>query len=165
MVFIWLVASTEKDTKMQVKITTIAIPLAVISINYLLIFVNVRYMPRASHRASHQGNKKLTTTLAIVTIVSLGTWVPYQFIVLYTALTEQRIVGYYYYYYTCKFLQYANSGVNFVIYALRMREFKAELLRRIGLSESENQVFPNYVFELSNTKRNQNIVVKLNIDK
>ena len=116
------------------KVVTVVTALMVIIIAYLIIFINVRCMATATIHASHQGNKKLTVTLAIVTGISLVTWLPYPVLVycakfIVQASSEKtffllRSIS--------KVLHYSNSLANVFIYSFRMREFKREILRQVG---------------------------------
>ena len=127
-------------TYMIFKVIVVTFPLIIIITAYLLIYLNVRC---CSTQNSHQGtgqndraNKKLTITLAIVTTVSVIAWTPYQLVIIYSALASNRPLTFWLIRSAFKVLHFGNSWANFFVYALRMREFKAELIRRFTCKQS-----------------------------
>jgi len=145
--------------------TAISIPLLIVIIGYVLIWVKVTCMRTMPHQAIHHSNKKLTVTLAIVTVVSLITWIPLmaisvisQFCVHRSSCPDYSIIFSELFVYGLKFLQYGNSFVNFIIYTMRMREFKTEISRRFRCNSCHNPPNPqNEGIELRNDKNNGHV--------
>jgi len=111
-------------------------PISMIIISYILIWIKVNYNRALPRHTTHQSNAKLTVTLGLVTLVTIIAWIPFTIVSMEyhicfvygkcnRALTKPTIIN------ISKWLQYSNSIVNFVIYALRMRDFKMELKRRM----------------------------------
>ena len=108
--------------------------LLVICISYVSIYVKVRYRPRLYHHGAAQREQKLTTTLLIVTIVSLLTWLPGA---IFSFIDMQRYFGNYVPEHLVEtstlsgfamvVLATANSLVNPILYAVRMEEFRTVL--------------------------------------
>jgi len=113
------------------KVITIAISLVTIAAAYLLIFVKTRCQATATHHAIQQSNKKLTITLAIVTSISLITWIPYKTVAIYVMYCPQCFRQLSTVRHVTKFLHFSNSLANFIVYAFRMREFKIACMRRM----------------------------------
>ena len=108
--------------------------LLVICISYVSIYVKVRCRPRLYHHGAAQREQKLTTTLLIVTIVSLLTWLPGS---IYSFIDMQRYFGNYVpehlvetstlSVFAMVVLAIANSLVNPILYTVRMEEFRTVL--------------------------------------
>ena len=85
--------------------------------------------------AIHQRNKKLSVTLVIVTIVSLIAWVPFLAISLYYPLCVSPCVYFKSFVVNMlKVLHYGNSLVNFIIYSLRMPDFRAGMTQVLRIN-------------------------------
>lgn len=137
-----------------IKIVVVTVPLLVIIIAYVLIYYNVRCQsgqngPQNAEQ-NNQQNRKLTSILALVTAVSLIAWMPYQLTVVYSTvmtvfLESCWITSFPQSYWIIrglfKVLHFGNSWANFFVFALRMREFKAELIRRFTCCR-QNHVDP-----------------------
>ncbi|XP_020906453.1 histamine H2 receptor-like [Exaiptasia diaphana] len=116
-------------------VVVIGLALAVVSISYLLIWIKVTRMSGLPVQAIQEENKKLTITLLIVTTVSYITMLPLMITMVYTyACGSWCLDSHYSLLVALAFLHYMNSLVNFIIYALRMQEFRGALLRRLGCS-------------------------------
>ena len=108
--------------------------LLVICISYVSIYVKVRYRPRIYHHGAAQREQKFTTTLLIVTIVSLLTWLP---ALIFSFINWHRYFGNYVPEHLVEtstlsefamvVLATANSLVNPILYAVRMEEFRTVL--------------------------------------
>jgi len=106
-------------------------PLSIITISYGLIWVKVSFRRNIPNHAYHQINRKLT--LAIVTLVSLITWLPFMlFSLLFgicvylncsTMFTSKSLIDFF------KIIYFANSFVNFIVYVVHMPEFRMEIVR------------------------------------
>ena len=95
------------------------------------------------HCAAALRQRKLTVTLFITTLVSLLLWLPYNTYLVVVWLTD--ICNYRITYpeglsfgFSLRFLLYANSLVNPILYAIRMPDFKKALLSFIRCHKREN---------------------------
>ena len=102
--------------------------LLILTFSYCAIFVTVRCSKQVqhSHRGKARRERKLTTTLFIVSLVSLSVWIPY---VLFTFLESHvsrqfspavilNARG------VCEVLFYANSFLNPILYTIKMPHFR-----------------------------------------
>lgn len=113
-------------------VVVIGMALAIVSISYFLIWIKVTRMSGLIDQGIQEENKKLTITLVIVTVVSYITMMPLMITMVYTyACGPSCLDSHQSLLMALLFLHYLNSLVNFVIYALRMKEFRAALLRRL----------------------------------
>lgn len=112
----------------------IGISLAIVSVSYFLIWIKVTRISHVPVRAMQADNRKLTITLAIVTVISYITMMPLMIMLIYASICGLACLNGVdaYLLRTLMLLHYGNSLVNFIIYSLRMSEFQSELLRRIG---------------------------------
>ena len=69
-------------------------------------------------------NQRLTKTLLFVSIIALISWIPFIIVNLFLALERPDLSTYYY---TTDILNYSNSFLNPILYALRIPEFKQAL--------------------------------------
>jgi len=111
----------------------IGISLSIVSVSYFLIWIKVTRMSHLPIQAMQAENRKLTTTLAIVTVISYITMMPLMITLIYASICGTLCLDGLnpYVLPTFALLQYGNSLVNFIIYSLRMSEFQSELLRRM----------------------------------
>ena len=104
------------------------VSLFILTFSYCAIFVTVRCSKQVqhSHRGKARRERKLTTTLFIVSLVSLSVWIPY---VLFTFLESHvsrqfspavilNARG------VCEVLFYANSFLNPILYTIKMPHFR-----------------------------------------
>lgn len=110
-------------------VAILLIPLAAVIIAYILVWIKVTYHRPIHNHAIHQSNAKLTVTLGIVTLVTLIAWIPFTIVSLKPAVLTSPD-GFVFLCVT-KWLEYGNSMVNIVIYAVRMRGFKQEIVRKM----------------------------------
>jgi len=106
-----------------------AVTLLVLAVCYIIVIVNVQSNPHSQHHGSVQKEKKLSVTLLIVTGVSVLTILPmaiYRFIPRHiketwnsTSSVDIHDI--------LKVIYFANSIVNPLVYAIRMREFRKAL--------------------------------------
>lgn len=106
--------------------------LFLIIISYSVVFANFKLcnqklVGKSRVRQSHYKNKKLAKTLLIVTATSILTWFPFAIIngihyYTYVRINETALNF-------IKLLHYMNSLINTFIYASRMPEFRAALVR------------------------------------
>ena len=109
------------------------IPLFVIVVSYVCIFIKVRCSRHPQHHgAAGRRERKLTSTLLLVTLGSLLTWLPH---VIYWCLLSFEVLIHLNISFQWTFpivmtlhvLYFANSLLNPIIYALRMPELRAGL--------------------------------------
>ena len=107
------------------------IPLFVIVVSYVSIFIKVRYSRHPQrHGAASQRERKLTSTLFLVTLVSLLTWLPLVItwcLLLFEVHLNISFQSSFHVGVTLQVLYFANSLINPIIYALRMPELRAGL--------------------------------------
>ena len=118
--------------------------LIVTFVSYTSILVKFRFGAHPQrHCAAALKQRKLTVTLFITTLVSLLLWLPYGIYLFVAWLTG--ICNYSITYpegvswgYLMRFLFYANSLVNPILYAIRMPDFKKALLSFFRCHQREN---------------------------
>ena len=101
--------------------------LLLISLAYVMIWMKIRKPVNIHHRNTTVQEKKLAVTLSIITLVFVLTWVPFYIMNLIIMFCHSCYVLHLTYF--AKFLQYSNSFANFVIYALKIREFRKTVLK------------------------------------
>ena len=69
-------------------------------------------------------NQRLTKTLLLVSVLSLLSWLPLSIVIFFIVSVERIASGTFTIYYITVLLNYSNSFVNPVVYALRIPEFK-----------------------------------------
>ena len=110
----------------------IAVCLLVICISYASIVIKVRCGAQPQHHGAASRERKLTTTLLIVTVVSLMSYLPFTifyFLVSTTdVLTSISFVTYVWLDRILRVLFYANSLVNPILYAIGMPEYRSAVL-------------------------------------
>ena len=112
--------------------------------SYTSILFNFRFGAHPQrHCAAALRQRKLTVTLFITTLVSLLLWLPYNIYLVIVWLTD--ICNYRITYaeglsfgFSLRFLLYANSLVNPILYAIRMPDFKKALLSFFRYHQREN---------------------------
>ena len=106
------------------------VSLFVICVSCACIFITVRCSrhPRR-HGAASLRERKLTTTLLIIALVSLLSWLPYPIFCIIVSIVRDSWISFYYFDMTALIIYLANSLVNPIIYSLRMLEFKACVVR------------------------------------
>ena len=118
--------------------------LIVTFVSYTSILFNFRFRAHPQrHCAAALRQRKLTVTLFITTLVSLLLWLPYNTYLVVVWLSD--ICNYRITYpeglsfgFSLRFLLYANSLVNPILYAIRMPDFKKALLSFIRCHQREN---------------------------
>ena len=118
--------------------------LVVTFVSYTSILFNFRFGAHPQrHCAAALRQRKLTVTLFITTLVSLLLWLPYNTYLVVVWLTD--ICNYRITYpeglsfgFSLRFLLYANSLVNPILYAIRMPNFKKALLSFIRCHQRAN---------------------------
>ena len=118
--------------------------LIVIFVSYTSILFKFRFGAHPQrHCAAALRQRKLTVTLFITTLVSLLLWLPYSILFLLVGSTnifnslsfpnQLRLV------YSLRFLFYANSLVNPILYTIRMPDFRKALLSLFRRHQRENR--------------------------
>ena len=100
----------------------IFISLIVISLAYSMIWHRFRNPLQHHHRNTTAQEKKLAVTLSIITFVFVLTWIPFYIMNIFTMFCTSCYVLELVYF--AKFLHYSNSFANFIVYALKIREFR-----------------------------------------
>ena len=101
--------------------------LILISLAYAMIWHRVRNPVNMHHRNTTAQEKKLAVTLSIITLVFVLTWVPFYIMNIIIMFCSSCYVLQLVYF--AKFLHYSNSFANFVIYALKIREFRKTVVK------------------------------------
>ncbi|XP_032223348.2 neuropeptide FF receptor 2 [Nematostella vectensis] len=109
--------------------------LVVVFVCYLAIWIKVKFAkPLPNRSRTNRNNIKLTITLFIVTLMSTSCFLPSIVLILVSD----------YYDFTVQLLPfvlvYANSFINFLIYSVRMPEFRKELCKVLRKCLSPSQV-------------------------
>ncbi|EDO35760.1 predicted protein [Nematostella vectensis] len=124
---------------------TIVISLLIIIIAYTALALKLKYAELKINSSNPQAqvlrDRKLAFTLIIVTLFSLITWAPYG--VYITVLAYCRDCKSRPYarelYLALNLLRYLNSGINVIIYMVRMPEFKRDVVRILPASSSASR--------------------------
>ncbi|XP_028512585.1 uncharacterized protein LOC114574377 [Exaiptasia diaphana] len=114
----------------MIVLTSISLPLVIVVCAYFLIWVKITCMRNVLGHAIHQRNSKLSVTLAIVTIVSLIAWVPFMTCSAFLDFCYLTFPPYFLN--MLKVLHYGNSFVNFIIYSLRMPDFRTGMRAQVS---------------------------------
>lgn len=91
-------------------------------------------------------NQRLTKTLLLVSVLSLLSWLPLSIVIFFIVSVDHIASGTFTIYYITVLLNYSNSFVNPVVYALRIPEFK--------------QVIGKYCFRRPNARSMMNMTKK-----
>lgn len=108
----------------------VGLALLITSVSYTTIWIKFSKRNFVPQSPETLVNKKLVKTLFLVTALSLISWLPFHIMFIishlfpHISLSDNTIV-------ITRFLQYANSFVNPIIYNLRMPEFRKTMLRLI----------------------------------
>lgn len=133
---VWKKSASNYMDKAKVIVKTISvissgISLAIISISYLSLWIKIRFFKDLNFQnlRTIKENNKLAKTLFIITVISILTWLP---ILISVSLSKGSYCGDEK---ITKRASYAilflNSIINFVVYLIRMPEFKNELVRML----------------------------------
>ena len=106
-----------------------AVTLLVLAVCYIIIIVNVQNNPHSQHHGSVHKERKLSITLLIVAGVSILTLLPWA---IHNSMPEDIVKKWHSasnvdVHYVVAMLYFANSVVNPLVYAIRMREFRKAL--------------------------------------
>ena len=121
--------------------------LIVTFVSYTSILFKFRFGAHPQrHCAAALRQRKLTVTLFITTLVSLLLWLPYNICLLVNwstdILNSLSLKEFFNLYNSLKFLFYANSLVNPILYTIRMPDFKKALLSLFRRHQRENVAIP-----------------------
>ena len=122
--------------------------LIVIFVSYTSILFKFRFGAHPQrHCAAALRQRKLTVTLFITTLVSLLLWLPYNIYLF--VLTTTRIIfnslsfpEVFHLIFSLRFLYFANSLVNPILYTIRMPDFKKALLSLFRRHQRKNFAIP-----------------------
>ena len=115
--------------------------LLVLAVSYIVVLVNVYRKPHSRNSAALQAERKLSTTLSIVTGVSVLTILPWA---IYKSLpqdtranqTSMSIIDIHN---TLAGISFANSIVNPFVYAIRMQEFRKAITKLVSRQRQRRQ--------------------------
>ena len=110
--------------------------LLVLAVSYIVIFVNVDRRPHSQNSAALQGERKLSTTLSIVTGVSVLTILPWA---IYKSLPLHITKKQTYIHNALNVISFANSLVNPFVYAIRMQEFRKAIRNLVSRQRQRRQ--------------------------
>ena len=125
-------------------ITFIVVLILIICISYVAILIKVRGGTQPQGHGLTERNRKLTTSLLMLTVVSLVTWMPF-IIYNFLYLLKENFAFHLNVLYFFKLLHFANSLVNPIIYALRIPKFRKaaiDLLHCRSLSARQREDIP-----------------------
>ena len=107
--------------------------LLIICVSHVSIVIKTRSQILPRHHRGARRERKLTSTLSMVTLASLLTWLPHVIFSLCVIATDLNLLSTisfqteFHVYLSVMVLSFANSLVNPVIYALRMPEFRIRM--------------------------------------
>ena len=115
--------------------------LLVLAVSYIVIFLNVYTRPHSQNSAALQAERRLSTTLSIVTGVSVLTILPWA---IYKSLpqnikAEQTSMSSIDIHNTLAVISFANSLVNPFVYAIRMQEFRTGIRNLVSRQRQRRQ--------------------------
>ena len=122
--------------------------LIVTFVSYTSIFFKSRFGAHPQrHCAAALRQRKLTITLFITTLVSLLLWLPYNISVFLESthaiiLYSLSFSEYFRLNYSLKFLFFANSLINPILYTIRIADFKKALVSLLRRHQRENAAIP-----------------------
>ena len=118
--------------------------LIVTFVSYTSILFKFRFGAHPQrHCAAALRQRKLTVTLFITTLVSLLLWLPFTIILFVEWSTDiLNSLSFLRLFYLLRFLFYANSLVNPILYTIRMPDFKKALLSLFRRHQRENDAIP-----------------------
>lgn len=108
--------------------------LSIICFSYISLFIKVRYGHNPQHHGATNRDRKLTATLIWVTFASLLSWLPF-FVVTTLRYFNKDISNTlsnrsYFYFTSAMYMSVGvNSSANPLVYAVRMPEFRAGLVK------------------------------------
>ena len=145
--FVLLLLFEELRYAFYLELTFFSICLLIICVSYTSIVIKVRCGAQPQHHGAASRERKLTMTLLIVTVVSLLLYPSYVvfFFVTYISKSELSWSLLFHFDYTMKFLFFANSLVNPILYAIRMPEYRSAFLalfRRRAQQQRQVAVLP-----------------------
>ena len=109
-----------------VSVLLLSISVVVICTSYAGLWHRVKQRRKRCKR--HEKDRKLATTLCVITGVFVVTWTPFEIMIILVHFCKTcgypplRLV------YTIKLLQYSNSLLNTLVYSLRMPEFRKAIV-------------------------------------
>ncbi|XP_032220878.2 QRFP-like peptide receptor [Nematostella vectensis] len=149
----------------NLKMAVTFISLVVVFLCYLAIWIKVKFDKSLPNGRQAKRSTKLTFTLFIVTLVSLVCYLPtITLVVLHIDWLHKD--GTRKLFYPVLVLLYANSFVNFIIYSVRMPEFKKELFKIFRnflplCAQSSQEEFPSYLQHMESRGQPSLIMVNM----
>ncbi|XP_001635246.2 octopamine receptor beta-1R [Nematostella vectensis] len=139
---------TSMELFMAFMLPSILLSLFTVSVCYSLIWYRIvqagsikgqNRQTDVTQVVSRERDRRLTVTLVIITVLSLITWLPFQLLNILLGAGCQCPVSHVVLWVT-KFLQYGNSIVNPVVYALRMAGFRKVLRKQFAWAAAKNDM-------------------------
>ena len=124
--------------------------LILISVAYATIWHKVRKPVSQNHRTGTKQEKKLAVTLSLITVVFILTWVPFYIMNIIIMFCKDCYVLQLIYF--AKFLHYSNSFANFIIYVLKIREFRKTVTKLLRGKRKKTSPSPQKSKTLVNSK-------------
>ncbi|EDO40276.1 predicted protein [Nematostella vectensis] len=148
-----LFASNSRNYNVLVTVKMVAgiVALMSIMISYLVIWIKLTFPDNLHIGRVHQTTAKMTQTLFIVTLVSYFCFSPILIGIICKLWFDASIVVFYPYLVA---LTYVNSFINFIVYALRIPEFRktlCKILTRYGIRITKAHPIDNFLSALPST--------------
>ena len=119
--------------------------LTIICISYASIYVKVRYGAQGLHYNAATRERKLTTTLFIVTFLSLSLWLPYVVTWVVMKASDYLVMPHFRLYYFFIFLFHANSLINPILYLIKISGYRRAFIALFRIrcqQQRRGHVFP-----------------------
>ena len=119
-------SSTPVSIKAAMWVPFLATLLLLISISYAVIWGKVRIVHKSVTQRLVEKESSLSRICLLITVVSLVAWLPFVVVNMVFEFTASHTFPFHVFYVT-KFLHYANSLLNPVLYVLKIPDFRASL--------------------------------------
>lgn len=135
-------------------------PIVVTAVAYATLWLKVKSSDasRSGHERRGEKDKRLAITLVIATVIFAFTWLPYPIILstmnLCVKCLNSNVMLFIKLTMVCKFMHFANSCINPLVYILRIPEFRGAILELICCNRSLRRVGP-MPLENRTARRNQ----------
>ena len=117
-------SSTPVSIKALMWVPVLATLLLLISVSYAIIWRKVRILHKSVTQRLVEKESSLSRICLLITVVSLVTWLPF---VIVNMVFTANLNFHFHVFYVTKFLHYANSLLNPVLYVVKIPDFRASL--------------------------------------